>query len=51
MFNIGEGSSKYVKVWEVTPKEKYVDAKVSTGAKQIDGTYENSRCIERFVGN
>lgn len=51
MFNIGEGSSKYVKVWSVDAKEKYVDAKVSTSTKQKDGTYENSNWIIRFVGN
>lgn len=51
MFNIGEGSSKYVKVWSVEPKEKFVNAQVSTGAKQKDGTYKNSSWIVAFVGN
>lgn len=49
MFNISE--SKYVKVWDVEIKDRYVSADLSTSKKEKDGTYTNSNYkFCKFVG-
>ncbi len=41
---------RYVKVWDVMPKDNYVDVRVSTSDKKQDGSYENSSWTVRLVG-
>lgn len=49
MFNISE--SRFVKVWDVTVHEKYVQADLGTSKKEKDGTYTNSSYkFCKFVG-
>jgi len=50
MLNIGDGTSKYVKVWEVENQNGFVKGKVSTGSKKKDGSYENSNWLATFFG-
>ena len=42
---------KFVKVFKVEDKGKYVKAQVSTSEKKQDGSYENSSWFPTFVGN
>lgn len=49
MFNISE--SRYVKVWDVEIKDRYVSADLSTSKKEKDGTYTNINYkFCKFVG-
>ena len=41
---------KYVKVYNVEIKEKYVQARLQTSEKKQTGEYENSDWYARFVG-
>ncbi len=41
---------KFVKVWEVEVKEKFIKLQVSTGDKKQDGSYENSGWYLNLVG-
>ena len=51
MIYIGEKGSKiYGRVWKVWKKEKYTDLNISTGDKQEDGSYKNSKWPVRLVG-
>ena len=43
-------SKIYARVWKVWKKEKYTDLSISTGDKQEDGTYKNSKWPARLVG-
>ena len=42
---------RFVKVFKVEDKGKYVKAQVSTSEKKQDGSYENSSWFPTFVGN
>ena len=49
MFNICD--SKFVKVWDIEIKERYISADLSTSKKEKDGTYTNSNYkFCKFVG-
>lgn len=51
MIIISDKPSKiYARVWKVWKKEKYTDLSISTGDKQEDGTYKNSKWPARLVG-
>lgn len=50
MLNIGEGSSKFVKIWSIEDKGKYAKAQVSSSQKNKEGQYENSSWNMNFVG-
>ena len=51
MIIISDKPSKiYARVWKVWKKEKYTDLSVSTGDKQEDGSYKNSKWPARLVG-
>ena len=41
---------RYIKVWDVDIKEKYIDVRSGTSDKKQDGTYENSSWNVRLVG-
>lgn len=43
-------SKIYARVWKVWKKEKYTDLSISTGDKQEDGSYKNSKWPARLVG-
>jgi len=49
MLNIGEGSSKYVKVWKVEEKNGIVKGQVSSSTKNQNGEYENSTWFPIFT--
>lgn len=49
MLNLGK-STKYVSVFNVDIKEKYVAANLTTGKKNPDETYTNMYWKARFVG-
>jgi len=49
MLNIGEGSSKYVKVWKVEDKGNYAKGQVSSSTKNQNGEYENSTWFPMFT--
>ena len=44
-------TGKYVTVWNVEDKGNYIQANLSTGKKNKDGTYTNMSWRTRFVGN
>lgn len=50
MLNIGNQSSKYVRIWEVENKGKYTGVRCSSSKKNRDGTYDNSNWLINFVG-
>lgn len=41
----------FLKVWKVTPHEKYIDLQATTSEKNKDGTYTNSRWFARVIGH
>lgn len=50
MLNIGENSSKYVKVWDVKTENGVVKGDVSSSKKNQNGEYENSKWFPAFFG-
>lgn len=40
----------WIKIWEVNPKEKYIDIRFSTSEKKEDGSYTNSNWFGRCLG-
>ena len=40
----------FATVWKVEDKGNYVNARISTSDKKLDGTYENSNWFARFIG-
>lgn len=48
MFNI---TQKYVSVFKVDIKDRYVQANLSTSKKNVDGSYVNMYWIAHFRGN
>jgi hypothetical protein len=44
-------TGKYITVWNVEDKGNYIQANLSTGKKNKEGTYTNMSWRTRFVGN
>lgn len=40
----------WIKIWEINPKEKYIDIRFSTSEKRDDGKYINSNWFGRCFG-
>ena len=51
MLNIGENSSKYVKVWDTNFEGKFPSANISSSKKDKEGNWENSSWRASFFGN
>lgn len=48
MFFIND--ARYIKIWKIEKKEKFIKLQCSTGDKKQDGTYENSSWFINLVG-
>ncbi len=48
MLNI---TGKYISVFDVTEKDRYIQANLSSSKKQRDGSYKHMSWRARFVGN
>lgn len=50
MLNVGDRTSKYVKIWDVEDKGNYVKGRIGSSSKDKEGNYKNSNWFATFVG-